>query len=227
MSFDASTLKHFDTAQQAAAFVAEQIVSACKKAVEQRDVFHWVLAGGSTPELCYRLLRDADLPWGKVHCWFGDERALPAGDPQRNETMARLALLDHVPMLAGHIHAIHFNQGTEAAAIAYARQMKEVSTFDFVLLGMGEDGHTASLFPNNPALESAELAVPVYQSPKPPLERVGMGLKALNNHQQCMILATGSSKKEVLKNISLGAPLPVSRIDRAVWVVDTAAWSNK
>jgi len=224
MSFDTKTLKHFENSTTAAAFVAEQVSTACKQAVEARGVFHWVLAGGSTPEASYRLLRDVDLPWQAVHIWFGDERALQKGHPDRNETMARDALLDHVDIPEDSIHCIDFTTSTDEAAFNYAQALNDVPSFDLVLLGMGEDGHTASLFPHNPALGNNALAVPVYESPKPPSERVSMSFKALNNNHQSMILATGSSKAEILQAIAQGADLPVTFISDATWVVDQPAW---
>ncbi len=224
MPFDTSLLKHFATAEQAAAFAADEVRKCCSDAVQKRGAFHWVLAGGGTPELCYRLLRDADMDWAKVHIWFGDERALPKGHAERNETMARNALLDAVPIPAQQVHSIDFPGSTEQAAADYAKALANVRCFDLVMLGMGEDGHTASLFPDNPALQSKELAVPVYNSPKPPAERVSIGLSALNNHKKCLILATGTSKAAIFKEIAQGAELPVCHISHATWVVDQAAW---
>ena len=226
MAFDTKTLKHFADSASSAAFVAAQVSSSCHQAVTEHGIFHWVLAGGSTPEVCYRLLRDEDLPWQNVHIWFGDERALPQGHKDRNETMAREALLNHVSIPENNIHTISFPASTEEAAMEYAQAMSAVPAFDLVLLGMGEDGHTASLFPDNPALENSELAVPVYASPKPPAERVSMSFKALNNHQQAIILATGASKAVILKDIAEGADLPVTHINKAIWVVDQAAWPS-
>ncbi len=226
MSFNPKTLKHFTTGEEAAQFVADEVVTACAASIVKRGVFHWVLAGGSTPELCYRLLRDADMDWSKVHVWFGDERALPKGDVDRNETMADSALLDVVPIPAVNIHSIDFTSGTQAAATAYAQEIASIESFDLVMLGMGEDGHTASLFPNHDTLQSNDLTVAEFNSPKPPSERVSMGFKALNNHKQCFILATGASKKEILQAIQNGADLPVTHIENAVWVMDNAAWKQ-
>lgn len=226
MFFDTIPLKHFDDSKLAAVYVAQAITKACHEAVNKHGIFHWVLAGGGTPELCYRLLRDEDLPWSSMHIWFGDERALPKDHPERNETMARHALLDYVPIPDKHIHSIDFSGGTEHAADLYSAKLSYIKRFDFVLLGMGEDGHTASLFPNNSALKSEMLATPVFNSPKPPSERVSMGLEALNRHQHCIILATGESKSEALKQIAAGADLPVSHIHDALWVVDQAAWPS-
>jgi len=224
MSFEPTQLKHFTTGEEAANFVAGEVVTACAQAIAEHGMFHWVLAGGSTPELCYRLLRDADMDWAKVHIWFGDERALPSGHADRNETMARHALLDAVSIPAANIHSIDFIDGTQAAATAYAQEVAGIESFDLVMLGMGEDGHTASLFPNHDTLQSNDLTVAEFDSPKPPPERVSMSFKALNNNKQCYILATGASKKDVLQDIAAGADLPVTHIHHATWVVDQAAW---
>ncbi|HID37273.1 MAG TPA: 6-phosphogluconolactonase [Ghiorsea sp.] len=224
MAFDADTLKHFATGGEAARFVADEVIQACAKAIAEHGVFHWVLAGGGTPELCYRLLRDADMDWSKVHIWFGDERALELGHADRNETMANKALLDHVAIPQENIHSVDFTHGTQAAAEAYAQEIEGIDSFDLVMLGMGEDGHTASLFPNHDTLNSNSLAVAEFDSPKPPSERVSMGFKALNNHNQCFILATGASKKDVLQDINKGTDLPITFIENATWVVDKAAW---
>ena len=224
MIFDAHTLKCFATDKEAARFVADEVVQACTQAIEAKGVFHWVLAGGSTPKLCYQLLRDADMDWAKVHVWFGDERALELGHPDRNETMARHALLNHVAIVQENIHSVDFTNGTQAAAETYAQDIATIKTFDLVMLGMGEDGHTASLFPNHDSLKSDSLAIAEFDSPKPPSERVSMGFKALNNHKQCFILATGASKQDMLQDIRKGSDVPVTHIERAVWVVDKAAW---
>ena len=225
MSFDTQSFKHFDSAEIAARYVADEIIKSCAEAIQKRGVFHWVLAGGSTPELCYRLLKNADMDWEKVHVWFGDERALPTGNPERNETMARNALLDYVNIPTHQIHSIDFSDGTENAAASYAKALENIKIFDLVMLGMGEDGHTASLFPNNPALINHAFAVPVFDSPKPPAERVSLSFKALNNHRTCFILATGAAKKDILKEIAQGADLPITHVNHATWVVDQAAWS--
>ena len=228
MSFDPASAICFDHTHDAAAYAAAEIAKACEQAVQQRGCFHWVLAGGSTPEHCYRLLKDYPLAWESVHCWFGDERALPPGDAERNETMARNALLDHVEIPESNIHCVDFSLGTAHAAQDYAQQLSGVDCFDFVLLGMGEDGHTASLFPGLVPPEASEdsvaLAFPVWHSPKPPAERVSLSLSALNRHRQCMLLVTGASKTEALQRIVDGDKLPIARIIEAQWVLDRSAW---
>ena len=227
MAFNPQALKHFASGEDAAQFVADEIIKSSAQAITKNGVFHWVLAGGSTPELCYRLLRDADINWAKVHVWFGDERALELGHPDRNETMARKALLDVVPIPADNVHSIDFMHGTQAAAEAYAKEIETIDSFDLVMLGMGEDGHTASLFPNHDSLNSEDLTIAEFDSPKPPSERVSMSFKALNNHKECYILATGASKVDILKEIAGGVDLPITHINNAKWVVDKVAWSKQ
>ncbi len=209
----------FPDTTAAAHHAADAIAQACRDAVEARGAFHWVLAGGNSPRACYRRLRDAPLPWSAVHIWFGDERFLPSGDPERNETMARETLLDHVAIPEANIHAITGANAVQAAE-EYATALAAVPRFDFVLLGMGEDGHTASLFPDHDEeLNSDALAQPVFDAPKPPPTRVSMGLTALNNHRHCMMLATGDGKRAALARIRSGEPLPAARIRDAEWLV--------
>ncbi|RMH61076.1 MAG: 6-phosphogluconolactonase [Zetaproteobacteria bacterium] len=216
------------TAEAVAVRAARFIATACRRAVSRRGTFHWVLAGGTTPERCYRLLRDCPLPWHKTHCWFGDERLLPGGHPERNETMARRALLDHVPIPDAHIHAIPYADDAGQAAMHYARMLAERCTlpFDLVMLGMGEDGHTASLFPGQLEPVAARLTIPVTKAPKPPAQRVSMTSHLLNQHRHCLILVTGEQKTHALRRIQHGAPLPAARITRAWWLIDREAWPS-
>jgi 6-phosphogluconolactonase len=202
---------------------AERVAVLCRQAVKDHGACHLVLAGGRTPERCYALLRAMDLPWPALHIWFGDERCLPAGDPGRNDAMADKALLDHVPIPASQVHRIPAELGPEAAANAYAAQLSAAPPMDIVLLGMGEDGHTASLFPRNPALEDGRLAVPVHGSPKPPPERVSMGYAVLNAAHHRLILVAGSGKADALARIRNGEPLPVARLAEAEWLTDRDA----
>ena len=123
------------------------IVDASVNAIAERGRFVLALAGGNTPRGVYAMLRDADTDWSQWHIWFGDERCAPVDDPQRNSAMARKAWLDHVPIPALQIHAIAGESGPEAAAYAYSTALRDIGDFDLVLLGLGEDGHTASLFP--------------------------------------------------------------------------------
>jgi len=211
-------IQRFETPLKVAQAVAEIVKQSADECIANRGVFHWVLAGGTTPKQCYELLRDADIDWLKVHVWFGDERCLPVGDDERNDVMADKALLKHVPVPQDQIHRIDAELGAEQAAVLYAKSLADIERLDLLLLGMGEDGHTASLFPNNPALSNQALAVPVFDSPKPPSNRVSMGYTALMLAHRRIIMVTGEGKRDAFDKVCAGDSLPVN-IDDSEWYV--------
>ncbi len=202
---------HLNTADQVATAACQQILEAANRSIFERGLFKLVLAGGSTPEKVYRLLAKADTDWSKWHIYYGDERCLPSDHPDRNSLMAAKAFLDLVTIPASQIFTIPAELGPELAAELYRKTIATAIPFDLVLLGMGEDGHTASLFPGH-IHDPDELAHAVYNSPKPPPERVSMSAKALGNTRQLVFLITGKSKQEAVTNWRLGLELPVSSI---------------
>lgn len=202
--------------------VAQRIAELAAQAIAVRGVFHVALAGGETPCRCYEKLRHLPIDWAHVQVYFGDERCLPIGDARRNDQMAREALLEHVAIPQDNIHAIPAELGAREAAARYAAT-PAIGCLDLVLLGMGEDGHTASLFPGNPATESVAAAVPVFGAPKPPAERISLGMGTLNAAQQKIFLVAGAGKREALERILRGEPLPAARIAAAEWHLDRAA----
>ncbi|MDQ6996102.1 MAG: 6-phosphogluconolactonase [Mariprofundus sp.] len=210
-------------AEAVAQYAANAVLEAAAEAIAARGVFHWGLAGGTTPKRCYELLRDADVDWSKIHIWFGDERCLPVGHAERNDRMADAALLNHVPVPAAQIHRMDAELGPEIAAARYAALLADAPEMDLILLGIGEDGHTASLFPNNPALDDSRLAVPVFNSPKPPSERVSMGYGVLNAAHRCLIMAAGKGKADAMSRILAGERLPVARVSGSEWLIDQDA----
>jgi 6-phosphogluconolactonase len=135
-----------------------------------------VLAGGSTPTRAYELLQQAPLEWGRVTVLFGDERCVPPDHPDSNYLMARRSLLDRVS--PGSVHRMAGELGPEAAASLYEPIVRWLSPLDLVLLGMGPDGHTASLFPGRPEVSAEGTVVGVRGAPKPPPERVSLTLGA-------------------------------------------------
>jgi len=213
----------FPDAEALAAAGAEYIDRICGTAVAGHGAFHLVLAGGNTPGRCYELLTAMDLPWRKLHIYFGDERCLPAGDAGRNDWMARVAWLDHVAIPEDQIHSIPAELGPDEGAALYSRILAGIPGLDLVLLGVGEDGHTASLFPGNPALADERLAVPVFLAPKSPPERVSMSLAALNSAGRRMVMAAGAGKRDALRRISDGESLPAARLRDCLWYVDAEA----
>ncbi len=178
------------------------------------------LAGGSTPRACYELLQADALPWGRVTVLFGDERCVPPGDPESNYHMAREALLDRVSPLS--VHRMPGELGAEAAAALYASVVEPLRPLDLVLLGVGEDGHTASLFPDHPGLDARGSVTAVHGAPKPPPDRVSLTLEVLREAGRVVVLATGSGKREAVAMARRGH-VPSGMIPHAEWLIDQAA----
>jgi 6-phosphogluconolactonase len=200
-----------ETADQVALAAYQHILDAAKQAIAEHGNFKLVLAGGSTPEKVYRLLAQADTDWSKWFIYYGDERCLPTDHADRNSLMATSAFLGKVAIPEAQIFTIPAELGPELAAKNYQQVVASALPFDMVLLGMGEDGHTASLFPGHQHREE-ELAHAVYNSPKPPPERVSISAKALSTTQQLIFLITGANKQEAVKKWRSGQDLPVASI---------------
>ncbi len=201
-----------DDPQAVAEHTAKRILAAADSAIAERGVFRIVLAGGRTPEAAYRLLVNTDTDWSCWEIFFGDERCLPVDDAQRNSTMAAQAWLDHVTISAAQIHEIPAESGAEAASQAYIQHVRDAMPFDMVLLGMGEDGHTASLFPGQEH-SPEELVHAVHDAPKPPPDRVSLSRRALSDARQVLILVTGEGKRDAVRAWKAGNALPVASIN--------------
>jgi 6-phosphogluconolactonase len=200
-----------ETADQVAQAAYQQILKAAEHAIADHGNFKLVLAGGGTPEKVYRLLAQTDADWAKWSIYYGDERCLPSNHADRNSLMATQAFLEKVAIPSSQIFTIPAELGAGKAAKKYQRVVAGALPFDMVLLGMGEDGHTASLFPDHKNQED-ELAHAVYNSPKPPPERVSISAKALSDTQQLIFLITGANKQDAVKNWRSGQDLPVATI---------------
>lgn len=190
------------------------IARAAEQAITDSGAFRVVLAGGSTPRALYKRLCALKTDWTAWHIYFGDERCLPATDPGRNSTMAREAWLDHVSVPQKQVYAIPAEMGAKAAAAAYSATLKQVGEFDLVLLGLGEDGHTASLFPGNDWGQEVDspVALPVFDAHKAPAERVSLSAWRLSQAKQVLFLVTGESKHEAVMNWRAGANIPARAI---------------
>ncbi len=192
---------------------ARLIAEAAAEAIAHRGRFRLVLAGGRTPEAAYRLLAHQGADWDLWEFYFGDERCLPADHAERNSQMAEEAILSQIPLNKGKVHPIPAELGAEVAAEHYARIIAAAAPFDLVLLGVGEDGHTASLFPGQP-LNPHALTVAVHEAPKPPPDRVSLGLGALQSSRHLLVLASGAGKRAALRGWRTGAALPIARVCR-------------
>lgn len=189
----------------------EIIIRAAQTAIDDHGEFRIVLAGGSTPERVYTLLAKRQENWNKWKFYLGDERCLPIDDPERNSHMIRSILINNIDVPEENIHFIPSEKGSEAAADLYSKIIEPALPFDLVMLGMGEDGHTASLFPGDEHNQS-ELVHAVHNAPKPPEERVSLSTACLSQTQQLLIMITGSGKNIALKKWKNGDPIPVSKI---------------
>lgn len=191
--------------------VMQRVLDRAQAAIAARAVFRIVLAGGSTPQAVYRGLADTATDWSRWQVYFGDERCLPINDPERNSVMATQSWLGRVSIPGSNIHTIPAELGPETAASRYADVIAAVRPFDLVLLGMGEDGHTASLFPGQ-HLDVSRSVHPVHHAPKPPPDRVSLGLVALNDCEEVLILVAGSKKRAAVQRWRAGETLPVTGI---------------
>jgi len=175
----------------------KRILQTASESIAQYGSFLIVLAGGSTPKSVYQLLAKEQADWANWHVYHNDDRCLPVEDTERNSKIARDAWLNHVAIPANQIHDIPAELGNVEGAKAYANTLAGVRRFDLVLLGLGEDGHTASLFPNHAVDNSAD-AVPVFDSPKPPAHRVTISQARLNDTHHVIFLVTGAGKQDAV-----------------------------
>ena len=209
--------------------LADALCAEADRSIEARGVFHLVLAGGSTPIALYRELaarHAGDVRW-KI--WYGDERCLPADDPQRNSCMAEAAWLSGSAIPPENRLPIPAERGAEAAAADYAAALAAAPIFDLALLGMGEDGHTASLFPGHEwgAAPGSPAVLAVHDAPKPPRDRVSLSAARLSDSRKLWFIVSGEGKSEAVKRWRNGAALPVAAIrgrsETLAWL-DQSAW---
>ena len=193
---------------------AQFILDSAMRAIVARGVFHLVLAGGNTPRAVYARLRECVADWPAWRVYFGDERCLPPDSAERNSRMALDALFARVPLEQAHFHAIPAERGARVAARDYAAVIKHVPTFDLVMLGLGEDGHTASLFPGADigTATDAPAVLAVEDAPKPPRERVSLSAARLSRARNVMFVVSGSSKRDAVRRWRRGDDLPAAHI---------------
>lgn len=230
-------------AEAAAAHLAAQAA----EAVRQRERFTWALAGGSTPVPVYRRLTEAhqdDMPWGQTHLVWGDDRYVPPGDEASNYGAAREALLQHVPIPDAQVHRMPTEQDDPAeAAAAYEETLRtlcptdDVPVLDCVLLGIGADGHTASLFPEH-AFLGAEGGACVQAVMAParhqPQQRLTFTMKMLDAAREVLVLVSGAGKRPACRAIldgeAISFGLPAAHVQPAGplhWFVDEAAFGGE
>jgi 6-phosphogluconolactonase len=190
------------------------ILRHAQQAIARNGEFRIVLAGGATPRALYTQLRHAQSQWRHWHIYFGDERCLPVDHAERNSVMADTAWLRHVDIPADQIHPIPAEKGAESGAAAYSDLLHAAGPFDLVLLGLGEDGHTASLFPGHDWGIEADTppALAVLDAPKPPAQRVSLSAWRLSLARQVLFLVTGAGKRPAVTAWRQGKPIPAGAI---------------
>lgn len=209
--------------EQLAQACADFIAAAIDETLEQQSSCHVALPGGNTPARCFQLLAAKDLDWQHIYWLPADERTYPVGHAERNDTMIRDNLCALLPNGDDNLITMPTELGTEQAAAVIKEKLKAITSLDIALLGMGEDGHTASLFPGNPALDVNAEAVAVYHSPKPPPERVSMSLNYLQQCRYKVVLTKGEGKREIIRRIKAGEEFPITMLGDLHWFIDISA----
>ncbi len=238
-------LRILANAEDLARAAAEEFVNLAREAIRAREFFTVALSGGSTPRGLYSLLAgDASLrdqlPWEKIHFFWGDERHVPPEHPDSNYRMAKESLLSRVPVPPANVHRIRSeNPDAGQAAGEYEEtlraffrlKMGEMPRFDLILLGMGPDGHTASLFPGTPGLREQERMIVANWVEKLKDDRITMTLPLLNHAACLLFLVSGEEKAQALRTVLEGEPegesLPAQLVrpekGKCMWLVDRAA----
>jgi 6-phosphogluconolactonase len=180
------------------------------------------LSGGSTPGPVYRELARRDVPWALVDFYFVDERFVPPDHPESNYLLAEEALFKP---LGVPVHQVFRMQGERSDRDAAARDYEQLlpPVLDVVVLGMGEDGHTASLFPGNAALEEKERRVLAVVGPKPPPWRMTLTLPVLCSARKVLGLVSGAGKRDIVRRVLAGEDFPAAKVEQAQWMMDKAA----
>ena len=220
------TWQLFSDANVLAEQATQDILQAASNAIASKGSFHIVLAGGTTPKHVYQQLAEATSDWAHWHVYIGDERCLPTDDAERNSVMAAEYLLNKVSIPQSQIHFMPTELGSQEAAEAYSEVINKVDHFDMVLLGMGEDGHTASLFPGHHH-DANQTVHAVSNAPKPPSDRVSLSSACLSNNDFLLIFITGKSKHDRVIDWISGVSMPVNQIKShhvAKVYCDHAAW---
>jgi 6-phosphogluconolactonase len=240
------TVQVFPDPASVARAVAERVAEAAALSADTSGRFTIALSGGSTPRSTYERLASGDLaervPWEAFHVFWGDDRCVPPDDPDSDYRMAKEAMLDHVPIPSGRVHRIRGEDPPEQAARDYEQLLRrsfgvpggppprqDGSRFDLVLLGMGEDGHTASLFPGTGAVNEVERWAIRVQADASPRNRVSLTTPVLNAAARKLFLVTGVGKAPTLARVLEGPrdpdALPSQAIEDPEWFVDAAAAS--
>lgn len=210
-------IRIYESEYQLSQAAARLFVQIAAEAIAEKGCFQVLLSGGQTPRRLYELLAASplreEIAWDKVQIFWGDERYVPADDEQSNQRMVRQSLLDHVAIPLEHIHPIPFAATPQSAAQEYEKTLKNlfagnIPSFDLILLGIGSDGHTASLFPATAALNEQDHWVTAVQHPQDGSWRITLTFPVLNQAGIVAFVVAGAAKAAVLQRILEGSELP-------------------
>lgn len=206
----------FDDSEKVAEAALDLMIDCANRAIKDKGSFHLVTAGGTTPNLIYQQLAELEqkqpeiTDWQKWFIYMGDERVLPSGDAERNSQVLKKLWLADSQIPQKQQFFMRTELGLQVSADDYRKIISSVE-FDLVMLGMGEDGHTASLFPGHSSVSLGGV-VCENQSPKPPSERLSLSYERLSSARTVLKLVTGSSKESAVKDWLEGEDLPISRV---------------
>ena len=233
----------FANAQELARGAAEYLVARSGEAVAQKGFFTVALSGGSTPKALFQLLADPDepfhtqVPWSRAHFFWSDERHVPPDHPDSNYRMAHEAMLSRVPVPESNVHRVHSeNPDANAAAAEYEQTILQLTKqtlpqLDLILLGLGPDGHTASIFPGSEVLHETKRLVAAPWVEKFNAYRITMTLPLLNNGAAVLFLVSAAEKAEIVKQVIEGPKLfPAQHVEpthgQVIWMLDKDAAKN-
>ena len=216
-------------------------MESAKDSIKKRNQFTVALSGGSTPRKLYRMLAEdpyrSEIPWGKIHIFWVDERCVPENDPASNYGAAKKDFVDRISVPSGQIHAMRGQILPQQGAELYAEELKKnlpidadgFPVLDMILLGIGKDGHIASLFPGQRSLEETKRWVLAVSGGDPNLKRLTLTYPVLNRAGQIVLMVTGKAKAQIVKTVfeNRRAQLPAQKIEpingQLIWILDRAA----
>jgi len=207
-------VKKFLNADEWSDTIVQCIKEYSKTAIYTNDWFHIVLLGGDTPRLLYGKLAKIETDWSKWHFWIGDERMPSETFNELNMNMIQECFLNHIPYKLEQVHFMMVNSGLDNAVDDYKQKLKAVNLFDVTLLGIGEDGHTASLFPGNDlgTADDSEDVITVTNAPKAPKVRLSMSARRLSMSENVLFLVKGVNKKNIVQKVKENDQLPCTAI---------------
>lgn len=216
-------------------YASDHFITLARTAIADHNAFYVALSGGSTPREIYETLAlapyDTEIDWEKVHLFWSDERNVPPDHPDSNYRMAMKAAFKKLDVPPEHIHRMKAEENIEQNALDYEKQIRKTlqgRSFDLVMLGMGEDGHTASLFPGTEALQSKGRLAVANTVPQKNTERMTLTFECINSAAHIVFYVLGEAKKEMLHKVFTTAPqLPCQKagtdVNPALWIADDAA----